>query len=102
MDTIAPAPAQADPAPAPDVLRDEIMRQVTERGADKSICPSEVARAYGDNWQRLMRPVREAARGLSQDGLIDILRKGKPIDPDTIKGVIRLRLRPESERDADS
>ena len=82
--------------PSPDALRAEILRQVTERGADKSICPSEVARAYGENWQRLMTPVRDAAKILSRDGLVDILRKGRPIAPDDVKGVIRLRLRPFS------
>ncbi len=80
------------PAAEPHDLRAEIMRQVIERGADKSICPSEVARAYGQEWRRLMPHVRDAACGLSRDGLIDILRKGRPIDPGTIKGVIRLRL----------
>jgi hypothetical protein len=42
-----------------------------------------------------MPHVRNAAKGLSREGLIDILRKGKPIDPEIIKGVIRLRIRPE-------
>lgn len=80
-------------AAEPHDLRAEIMRQLVERGADKSICPSEVARAYGQEWRRLMPHVRDAARGLSRDGLIEILRKGRPIDPETIRGVIRLRLR---------
>ncbi|MGI4747403.1 MAG: DUF3253 domain-containing protein [Janthinobacterium lividum] len=79
--------------PSADDLRAEILRQVIERGADKSICPSEVARTYGDGWNSLMGPVRVAAQALSRDGLIDILRKGRPIEPDAIKGVIRLRLR---------
>ena len=83
----------ATPPPPPGDLRREILRQVTERGVEKSICPSEVARAYGENWQRLMSHVRNAARGLARDGLIEILRKGKPVDPETMKGVIRLRLR---------
>ena len=39
-----------------------------------------------------MGRVRHAARGLAHDGLIDVLRKGRPVDPDTAKGVIRLRL----------
>ncbi len=79
--------------PAPEVLRAEILRQVTARGADKSICPSEVARSYGEDWQRLMTPVRNAARAMAKDGEIDILRKGKPINPDEMRGVIRLRIR---------
>ncbi len=81
--------------PSPGDLRQEILRQARARGPDKSICPSEVARAYGEHWQRLMPHVRNAAKGLSREGLISILRKGKPIDPETIKGVIRLQIRPE-------
>jgi DNA-binding transcriptional ArsR family regulator len=83
-------------APAPGDLRAEILRQVTQRGADKSICPSEVARAYGEGWQRLMSHVRNAARGLAREGQIEILRKGRPVDPEVMKGVIRLRLRSAS------
>jgi hypothetical protein len=91
---IAPAARKTPPTgPAAGDLRAEILRQVTERGADKSICPSEVARAYGEGWQRMMSPVRNAALGLAREGRIEILRKGKPIDPETMKGVIRLRLR---------
>lgn len=85
-----------DNPPSADDLRAEILRQVTERGADKSICPSEVARAYGEGWNSLMGPVRVAAQALSREGLIDILRKGRPVEPDAIKGVIRLRLRPST------
>ena len=40
----------------------------------------------------MMHLVRHAAvRSLAQGGQIEILRKGKPIDPAEIKGVIRLR-----------
>jgi hypothetical protein len=69
-----------------------ILTLVEARGADKSICPSEVARALDPSWQRLMTPVRRAAIGLALAGRIDILRKGKPVDPVDVRGVIRLRL----------
>jgi hypothetical protein len=39
-----------------------------------------------------MTPVRRAAIGLALAGRIDILRKGKPVDPVDVRGVIRLRL----------
>jgi hypothetical protein len=82
-------------------IADEILRQVVARGAEKSICPSEVARALISDdvasWQSLMGPVRRVAVGLAKDGRIDILRKGRPIavpdDPAALKGVIRLRTR---------
>ena len=38
------------------------------------------------------RPVKLAAQRLARAGQIEILRKGKPIDPSTLHGVLRLRL----------
>lgn len=78
----------------------EILRQTAARGPAKSICPSEVARALagGDDgpWRPLMTPVREAAVALLKTGEIEILRKGKPVPPEQVRGVIRLR-RPAGE-----
>ena len=71
----------------------EILAQTAARGPDKSICPSEVARSLADEWRPLMHLVRQAAMGLAKSGLIEILRKGKPIDPATLHGVIRLRIK---------
>jgi hypothetical protein len=77
-------------------LEDLIIRLTTERGADKSICPSEVARLLGDPWQRHMTPVRQAAIKLAREGRLQVLRKGKPVaDLDEVRGVIRLRIRQE-------
>ena len=79
----------------PHVIADEILRQTEARGPGKSICPSEVARALHDGpdpegWRRLMTPVRQAAATLSGQGLVLILRKGKPVPAEAMRGVIRL------------
>jgi len=87
--------------PPPDQIAEEILRQVSQRGREKSICPSEVARALvtpeAGAWQSLMRPVRQAAIALAREGQIDILRKGHKVteidNPDAMRGVIRLRGR---------
>ena len=71
----------------------EILAQTSARGPDKSICPSDVARKLSDEWRPLMHLVRKAAVALANNGQIDILRKGKPIDPAAIHGVIRLRTK---------
>ena len=77
----------------PDRIRDAIIALCTARGVDKSICPSEVAQALdGEAWRSHLSRVRSVAADLARQGRIDILRKGKPIDPDRVKGVIRLRL----------
>jgi hypothetical protein len=77
-------------------IRDAILAQTAARGPAKSICPSEVARALApEAWQPLMARVRREAVALAREGRIDILRKGKPVDPAAeIRGVIRLRIRP--------
>jgi hypothetical protein len=77
-------------------IRDAILAQTTARGPEKSICPSEVARALDpEDWQRLMPRIRREAALLAREGRIDVLRKGKPVDPEQeIRGVIRLRVRP--------
>jgi hypothetical protein len=86
-----PTPAQTDAA----AIRAEILRQTSAHGPDRSICPSEVARALagGDDgpWRPLMAPVRRAAAELAQAGRIEILRKGKPVPPKAMRGVVRLR-----------
>jgi hypothetical protein len=71
-----------------------IVALVEERGAGKSVCPSEAARALAPAWQPLMGPVRRVAVQMAKAGRIHILRKGKPIDPAETRGVIRLRLCP--------
>ncbi|WP_428375579.1 DUF3253 domain-containing protein [Lichenicoccus sp.] len=84
-------------------IRIEMLRQLQARGVAKSICPSEVARALAPEWHGLMKRVRDVAITLMREGRIDILRKGRPValaavEPQAgaeIKGVIRLRLRPD-------
>ena len=80
-----------------------MLRLVAERGADKTVCPSEVARhlggAHPDEWRLLMQPVRRAAVRLVKQGRIAILRKGAPVaDPDDFRGVYRLGV-PRRPRD---
>lgn len=76
-------------------IRAEILAQAEARGPEKSLCPSEVARALEPGaWRSLMTRVRREAVLLAHEGRIDILRKGRPVDPDAeIRGVIRLRIR---------
>ncbi len=75
-------------------LEQEILRLLAERGEDKTICPSEVARAAdATNWRRLMEPVRSAAQSLVAEEKIVATQKGRAIDLRTAKGPVRLRLR---------
>jgi hypothetical protein len=68
-----------------------ILNQTALRGVESSICPSEVARALAPDWRPLLGAVRARAIVLAQAGRIEILRKGKPVQGDAVRGVIRLR-----------
>jgi len=85
-------------------LEQAILDLLSQRGRDKTICPSEAARAvagaagtiqppHSDAWAPLMEPARAAARRLVASGHIDITQHGHTVDPSTAKGPIRLRLR---------
>jgi hypothetical protein len=78
----------------PAMLEATILRLLAERGAGKSISPTEVARAlagnHPDHWGPMMTPVRAAAVRLARAGNLVILRKGRPVDPEDFKGVYRL------------
>ena len=57
-----------------------------------SIGPSEIAQALHHDWRTLLGAVRRQAAKLAEAGQIEILRKGKPVPPAEMRGVIRLRL----------
>lgn len=103
-------PPRTDP-PGTDPIAQQIFDLLAVRGPDKSICPSEAARAMqaahgkagdpAEAWRRYLAPVRQQALHLARRGEILILRKGKPVDPHKpVKGVIRLALpRPDAAED---
>ncbi len=87
--------SDARPVRTPDQtsrIEAEILRLTEAQGPEKSISPSEVARALDPEWQKLSSAVRRAAIRLAEAGRIDILRKGKRVAPAGVKGVIRLRI----------
>ncbi len=59
----------------------------------KTVAPEDVARAVDpEGWRRQLSKVRGTAVGLARQGRVVITRHGKPADPDTFKGVWRMRL----------
>ena len=88
--------------PDDKLLPNIILALTNAAGPAGSISPTDaahgVARALGtdsnpDAWHQYLSAVRRAAIRLAQDGRIDVLRKGKPVAPEGVKGVIRLRTR---------
>ena len=84
----------------PARLEAEILRQTGALGPDKTICPSDAARAlagtHPDNWGPLMTPIRHIAVRLANEGRLIVTRKGKQVDPNDFRGVYRLGA-PRSE-----
>jgi uncharacterized protein DUF3253 len=74
-------------------LRAAILRISRERAPDKTICPSDAARAVGgDDWRDLMDDARAIARDLARSGDVEISQRGEVLDPDaTWRGPIRIR-----------
>jgi len=89
-----------------DIFATTILALAQARGRDASISPTEAARAIAaalmpdggpDTWHRYLTAVRRCADMLAQNGQIEILRKGRPVDPAGVKGVIRLRIAAQAE-----
>lgn len=76
-----------------ETIAAEILRLAEASGPARSISPEDVAKALSADWHPLLGKIRKQAAVLATQGRIDILRKGKPIPPEELRGVIRLRLR---------
>ena len=67
------------------------------RGARGSLCPSEAARRLAtergtpDRWRAWLEATRSAARRLVAAGAAEITQGGRPVDPSTARGPIRIR-----------
>ena len=79
-------------------IEDAILAALADAPPGKSIDPADVAKTLQpERWQRALPQVRAVAVGLARAGRLTILRHGKPADPDTFKGVWRMRLPAEGD-----
>lgn len=75
-------------------LRDQVLIACQNRGPDKTVCPSEIAREHlGASWRDHMPRVRDAAAWWMDRGRIVATRRGEVVDPTRPGGPIRLRIR---------
>jgi hypothetical protein len=86
--------------PVDDELASAITTLLDARAHDATICPSEAARLVacdtddqGEGWRELMEPARAAARRLVATGDVEIVQRGRVVDPSTARGPIRIRRR---------
>ena len=82
-----------------DDIAQEIVRQLSRRAADSSICPSEVARALQSDeaaWRALMPQVRDVAAALRDACRLRITRGGVDVPTEAVhRGAIRLARGPD-------
>ena len=66
------------------------------RGPDRTICPSDVARAVGGaGWRRQMGLVRAVATDMAERKLVDLMQRGNVVVGDNWRGPIRIRSHAE-------
>ncbi len=71
--------------------RDAILKLLSERSADKTICPSEAARAIGgEDWRDLMPTIHAAARALAEEGIVELRQGGQRVGTEGIVGPYRI------------
>lgn len=83
------------------VIHDYLVEMLDARVGDTTICPSETARLLGEDlkveWRDLMRPIREIAARLADEGRLEVLQDGRPVNIREARGPVRLRRkRPRS------
>ena len=77
---------------SPAEIERTILGLLEQRRDGATICPSEAARALGDDWRPLMQPVRDAAAAMADAGRLEVTQSGRVVDPRSARGPIRLRL----------
>jgi len=74
-------------------IEETILATAIHRGAEKSTCPSEIARMlFPDGWRKHMKDVLEVAIDLHNKGSVAITQKGIPVDVKNIKGPVRIKI----------
>ena len=98
------APMSAETAqnmPALDPIAETILELLAAAEPHKSISPEDVARAIAESrrrpndppdlWRRYLPAVKQQALHLARAGKLIVMRKGKAVDAQTAKGVIRYK-----------
>lgn len=74
-------------------VEETLLELLSKAGNSDSISPNQVAKAIdAENWQRELPKVRAVIIGLARQGRVEVLRKGKSVSPEGLKGVYRVRM----------
>jgi hypothetical protein len=86
-----------------DIILSHANRLLRSRDYPKTICPSEIARAFSaaeldtlgaSSWRDTMNPVRQVVWEKREAGEVEIMQKGEVVNPESledIRGPIRVR-----------
>ncbi len=82
--------------PSEEAVEAAVLEVAAAAEKGRSVSAEDVARAVapGPQWQGTLPAVRRAAIRLAKAGKLVIYRKGKPVNPDELRGVFRLGLPP--------
>ncbi|MDC7683419.1 histone H1/H5 family protein [Asticcacaulis sp. BYS171W] len=70
-----------------------IVELLTDLKGNDTLSPNQVAKTINEeNWRRQLPQVRAAIQKLVDEGKIEVIRKGKVVDFEGIKGIYRVRL----------
>lgn len=76
-----------------EVVFETILQMCAAAWPDETVRPEDIAMTlYPEEWQALTKRIRLAVKQLAEAGLIQILRKGKPANPDEFKGIYRVQI----------
>lgn len=74
-------------------IADTILAVAKSRGAEKTICPSEIARMmFPEDWRKHMGTIVNVAIDLQRQRKVMITQNGLPVDVDHIRGPIRIKI----------
>ncbi|QXV67160.1 DUF3253 domain-containing protein [Mucilaginibacter sp. 21P] len=77
----------------PSKISQTILKMASQRAPDKTVCPSEIARAlFPDDWRKHMADIRNEAIKLQEAGEVQITQKGKAVDVEHLKGPVRIKF----------
>ncbi|ESQ88283.1 hypothetical protein ABAC460_16620 [Asticcacaulis sp. AC460] len=79
------------------LAQETLLTLLSQVRSGESISPNDVAKAMSaENWQRELPKVRAVILSLVREGRIEVVRKGKPVDLEGLKGIYRIRLVPQA------
>lgn len=74
-------------------ITSKILSTAFQRGAEKSTCPSEIARMlFPNDWRKHMKDILKVAIDLHTNGSVVITQRGVPVNTKDFKGPVRIKI----------